>query len=54
MKNAVASPAVATPKLIDICCTVLTMELAALVSSSVDIRVDQRIHARVLQRREAP
>ena len=35
MKNAVANPAVATPKLIAICCTVLKMEFAALVSSSV-------------------
>ena len=35
MKNAVASDADATPKLIDICCMVLAMELALLVCSSV-------------------
>src|SRR6266699_3154317 len=35
MKNAVASDAVATPKLIDICCIVLAMVLALLVCSSV-------------------
>jgi hypothetical protein len=35
MKNAVVSPAAATPKLIDICCMVLAMELASLVCSSV-------------------
>ena len=35
MKNAVASPAAATPKLIDICCSVLAMELALLVCASV-------------------
>jgi hypothetical protein len=35
MKNAAASDAVATPKLIDICCMVLAMELALLVSTSV-------------------
>ncbi len=33
--NAVASPAAATPKLIDICCIVLAMELAPLVSFSL-------------------
>jgi len=33
-KNAVASPAAATPKLIDICCAVLAMELALLASLS--------------------
>jgi hypothetical protein len=35
MKSAVASPADATPKPMDICCMVLAMELALLVSSSV-------------------
>jgi hypothetical protein len=30
MNNAVVSPAAATPKLIDICCAVLAMELALL------------------------
>src|SRR5271165_3650601 len=35
MKNAVASDAVATPKLIAICCIVLAMVLALLVCSSV-------------------
>jgi hypothetical protein len=34
MKNAVAQPATATPKLIDICCAVLAMELALLASPS--------------------
>jgi len=34
-KNAVVRPAVATPKLIDICCIVLAIELALLVSFSV-------------------
>jgi hypothetical protein len=34
-KNAVVNPAVATPKLIDICCMVLAMELAALDCWSV-------------------
>ena len=52
MKNAVVSPAAATPKLIDICCMVLAMELALLVLSSVDIGINQGIHAGVLQRRE--
>jgi hypothetical protein len=33
-KSAVASPAAATPKLIDICCIVLAMELALLASFS--------------------
>ena len=51
-KNAVASPAAATPKLIDICCMVLAMELALLVCCFGDIGIDQRIHARVLQRSE--
>ena len=54
MKNAVASEAAATPKLIDICCIVLAMVLAMLVSLSRDIGIDQRIHARVLQRGEKP
>jgi hypothetical protein len=35
IKKAVASPAVATPKLMDICCIVLAIELALLVSCSV-------------------
>jgi hypothetical protein len=53
MKNAVANPAVATPKLIDICCPRLKMEFAA--SSLLHrIRVDQRIRARVLQRTVSP
>ena len=30
IKNAVVSPAMATPKLMDICCKVLAMELAPL------------------------
>jgi hypothetical protein len=34
-KNAVARPADATPKLMDICCMVLAMELALLVCSSL-------------------
>ena len=34
-KKAVVRPAVATPKLIDICCMVLAIELALLVCSSV-------------------
>ena len=34
-KKAVVSPAVATPKLIAICCIVLAIELALLVSRSV-------------------
>jgi hypothetical protein len=34
-KNAVVSPAAATPKLIDICCMVLAMVLALLASCSV-------------------
>src|ERR1700683_1211019 len=34
MKNAVVNPAAATPKLTDICCIVLAMELALLVLSS--------------------
>ena len=33
--GAAASDAVATPKLMDICCIVLAMELAMLVSNSV-------------------
>jgi len=33
-KSAVAKPAAATPKLIDICCIVLAMELALLASFS--------------------
>ena len=35
MKNAVASEAVATPKLIDICCIVLAIVLALLACSSL-------------------
>ena len=34
-KYAVVRPAMATPKLMDICCTVLAMELALLVCASV-------------------
>ena len=34
MNSAVVSPAAATPKLIDICCMVLAMELALLALSS--------------------
>ena len=33
--DAVVSPAIATPKLTDICCMVLAMELALLVCASV-------------------
>lgn len=35
MKKAVTSDAEATPKLMDICCAVLAIELALLVCSSV-------------------
>ena len=52
MNNAVVSPAAATPKLIDICCMVLAMELALLVSIVRDIGINQGIHAGVLQRHE--
>ena len=52
MNTAVTSEAAATPKLIDICCIVLAMVLALLVSASRDVRIGQRVHAGVLQRRE--
>ena len=54
MKTAVSSDAVAMPKLIDICCMVLAMELALLVCSSDDVGIDQRVHAGILQRAEEP
>jgi len=52
MKKAVVSPAAATPKLMDICCAVLAMELALLVSASMISAYTRVFHARILQRLE--
>ncbi len=49
-KYAVTSEAVATPKLIDICCMVLAMRAGAADLLVRHIRIDQRVHAGVLQR----
>jgi hypothetical protein len=51
-RKIVASDAIATPKLIDICCTVLAMVLPLLSSASFQVGKRQRIHADVLNRRE--